>query len=309
MAEVFADDFRCTLPPVSWDDLKPEFESLLADAGFVPDFKTDRAIQWRNEGGTIRSEASRLVRVVSLSGRSLASLRLLGMAGAFLGAIGSQPHRVTGLHATLDVRERTSEVLARLLAKAQSDEGIRAGRKRIPVGDLERRLKRMPDGSDTGTTYFGGKSVEIRPVVYDKREERLFRGMPDLGFDLTRYELRLRSGVGVTLRDAYSPAAVFWHYMAPDFLDRPADVPMWDSQAQGFECEKYDRPLPAQRLLRAVDASEQLPHLVRLAGTFPGGVDFLCALVRRMDHGASVEGGAGVSPALTVQTSIGAATA
>ena len=304
MAEVFADDFRCTMPPVSWDDLKPEFESLLADAGFVPDFKNDRAIQWRNEGGTIRSEASRLVRVVSLSGRSLAALRLLGMAGAFLRAIGSQPHRVTGLHATLDVKERTSEVLARLLAKAESEDGIRAGRKRIPVGDLQRHMQRLPDGSDTGTTYFGGKAVEIRPVVYDKRQERLSRGMPDLGFDLTRYELRLRSGVGMTLRDAYHPAPVFWHYMAPDFLDRPEDVPLWDSQAEGFECDHYDRPLPAKRLQRAVEASEQLPHLVRLAGAFPGGVDFLCALVRRMERDNAEAGVQGPSPALTPSESV-----
>lgn len=309
MAEIFADDLRCTLPPVAWDDLKPEFESLLVDAGFVPDFKTDRAIQWRNEGGTVRSEASRLVRVLSLSGRSLAALRLVGMAGAFLGAIGSQPHRVTSLHATLDRKERTSDVLARLLAKAESEGGIRAGRKRIPVGDLQRHVQRLPDGSDTGTTYFGGKSVEIRPVVYDKRQERISRGLPDLGFDLTRYELRLRSGVGVTLRDAHDPAAVFWHYMAPDFLERPEGVPMWVSHAEGFECEKYDRPLPAARLLRAVEASEQLPHLVRLAGTFPGGVDFLCALVRRMDHGVDIEGVQGPSPALTCGESVEAASA
>ena len=135
--------------------------------------------------------------------------------------------------------------------------------------------------------------------MYDKRRERLDKGGSDLGFDLTRYELRLR-GVGATLRDAYEPSSVFWHYMAPDFLPRPAGVPEWLSGAEGFSVPKVDPVLPAVRLVRRVEASDDFMDLVRLAGSFEGGVDFLCALVRRIDRGSSKGLGVqGLAPAET----------
>jgi len=299
MSEVFADDFRCSMPADTWDELKGEVESLAADAGFLPEIETARVRQLRLDGGTIKAELSRGLRVVSCSGQALARLRMVSMLGQFLAAIGQRPHRVTGLHATLDRRESTPPVLARLLARAESDEGLRAGRKRIAPSALERYLRRQPDGADTGTVYCGGKSAEIRPTVYDKRQERLARGLPDLGFDLTRYELRLRSGVGVTLRDVLEPAGVFWYYMAPDFLPRPENAPEWAAGAEGFDYDRPSPPLPAARLLRAAEGSNEFRELVRIAGTFPGGIDFLCSLVHRLDHGGTFQPMSGLNPAVS----------
>jgi len=201
----------------------------------------------------------------------------------------------------MDRREATPPVLARLLEKAESEDGLRAGRKRIAVQAIDRYLKRQADGSDTGTIYCGSKSAEIRPVVYDKRAERLSRGQPDLGFDLTRYECRTRN-VGATLWDACDPTALFWHYMGSDFLPRPPEVPEWAPHGVGYTLERPSPPLPAARLLRAVEGSPEFAALVKMAGTFPGGVDFLCGLVRRMDHGGSVSmpiGVQGPPPAVT----------
>lgn len=297
MAEVFCDDLRVSVPLDVWDEVAGEVASVLEDAGFGAEFETEAAKAWRNEGGTVRSERMGRVRVLSASGRALAGLRLAGQFGRYLATLGGVPHKVTGLHATLDVRESTPEVLTRLVAKAESAEGLRAGRKRIKVDALERYVRRLPDGRDTGSLYCGGKGVEIRPVVYDKRRERLDKGGADLGFDLTRYELRLR-GVGATLRDAYEPAAVFWHYMAPDFLPAPANAPVWVAGGEGFSVPRPAPVLPAARLLRRVEGSADFADIVRLAGTFPGGIDYLCALVRRADHGdARVMGVQGLAPA------------
>lgn len=306
MAEVFADDFRCSMPSESWDAISAELEGVAADAGFLLDFERGQTRQLRLDGATIKREAVSGLRVVSCSGQALARLRAVKLLGQFLAVIGQEPHRVTGLHATMDVREATPPVITRLLAKAESEGGLRAGRKRIPVQAIERHLKRLGDGSDTGSIYCGGKLAEIRPVVYDKRQERLFRGLPDIGYDLTRWELRLRSGVGATLRDVMDPAPIFWHYMAPDFLDRPAGVPEWSAEAEGFVFHRPAPPLPAARLLRAADGSVQLRELVKLAGTFPGGIDFLCHIVRRLDHGA-LDGVQGLAPAVTALGAEGAA--
>jgi hypothetical protein len=301
VAEVFCDDLRVSVPRDVWDELRPSLSSVLEDAGMGVEFETDSIVQWRCDGGTVKAERMNGVRVVSASGRALVGFRLRKQLGSYLAALGAVPHRVTGLHATLDVREPTPPVLDRLVAQAKSDSGLRAGRKRIPPTSLQRYVSYLASGVETGSLYCGGKGVEIRPVIYDKRQERIDRGMPDLGFDLTRYECRLR-GVGATLRDAYDPTSIFWHYMAPDFLPlpSPSSVAPWAPAGEGFTCDRPAPLLPAQRLLRRVEGSGDFADIVRLAGAFPGGLEYLCALVRRIDHGGDC-GVQGLAPAVTMR--------
>ena len=132
MADVFCDDLRVSIPLESWEEISGEIASVLADSGFGQDFETESAKAWRGGHGTVRSERMNRVRVLSASGAALAGLRALNQFGRYLATLGSVPHKVTGLHATLDVRESTPEVLTRLVSKAESDDGLRAGRKRIP---------------------------------------------------------------------------------------------------------------------------------------------------------------------------------
>lgn len=297
---VFCDDLRVTMPHDRWEAFQSSLGDALGDVGMAPEYSTPDRSGWRLDGGTVVAARHHLVRSISASGQALARMRGVGMLGNFLALLGSGAHRVTGIHCTLDVRESTPPVLARLLDRASSAEGLKAGRKRIPAGQLERWLKRQVDGSDTGSVYCGPKSNEIRPVVYDKRAERLARGLPDLGYDLTRYELRLR-GVGASLRDAYDPSSLFWHYMAPDFLPRPEGVPEWSSVADGYDLPRADPLLPSQRLLRRMEASQDLSDLVRLASSFTGGLDLLCARIRR--QAASLDDGVqGLAPAVTVSS-------
>ena len=299
MSAVFCDDFRCSVPPDSWGDARALLEPVLADAGFLPEFDGERVTQWRNEGGTVKVEMLNRVRVLSASGRALAALRAMKLLAGFLSSVAAVPHRVTGLHATLDVKTPTPPELLRLRGLAESPAGLRAGRKRIPARSLLLFLRPLDDGRSTGTVYCGSKSAEIRPVVYDKREERLSRGLPDIGHDLTRYELRLRN-VGASLRDVFDPTAIFWHYMAPDFLPAPEGVPAWSAHGEGFALVRPSPALPAARLLRAVEGSSDFAALCRMAASFPAGESYLCALVRRAVSAASAgDGVQGPAPALT----------
>lgn len=284
MTEVFCDDLRVTVPVESWPDLEPGLMEVLGDSGMFPELREERKATWRLDGALVRAERFGFVRAVSASGQALARFRGLGLLGKYLATLASVPHKVTGLHATMDRPEATPAVFERLMAKAASADGLRAGRKRIPECELQRYVVRL-DGVDTGSMYCGAKTNEIRPVVYDKRLERQSKGFLDIGHDLTRYELRLRD-VGASLRDAYDPTAIFWHYMAPDFLERPESAPVWSSGAQGFEVERPPALLPAARLLRRLETSPDLSSLITEARSVQGGIDLLCNHIRRQAAGS-----------------------
>jgi hypothetical protein len=118
-------------------------------------------------------------------------------------------------------------------------------------------------------------------VVYDKREERISRGLPDIG-NLLRYELRLRNQAGITLRDCAEPSGVFWHYASPDFLQAPPDVSPWLPFGSGFTPTAAEPVLPAVRLQRRVEDSAEVGALLDLARKVgPRGFAFLVSLLRK----------------------------
>lgn len=283
MGDVFCDDLRVTVPSDNWHDVRDAVQPVLDTLGAVVEYQSDEKTGWRYDGGTAQAKRVGVVWSLSASGQMLAGLRLRSLYGQFLAAIGSSPHKVTGLHATMDVKAATPPVIEELLAKVVSDNGLRLSRKRIALSQVERRLQRQVDGSDTGTIYLGSKAAEVRAAVYDKRAERIAKGLPDLGYDLTRFELRLR-GVGASLRDAAEPTSIFWHYMAPDVLPIPDDVSPWESHALGVELNWPEPASPAERLKKRVLCSEDLASIVRLAKSFPGGDGLLLSLLRsRLD--------------------------
>ena len=123
-------------------------------------------------------------------------------------------------------------------------------------------------------------------VVYDKRHERISRKLPDLG-DLTRYECRLRGGLGISLRDCSEPASVSWHHVAPDFLPRPDGVEAWTPGAVGFVLDKLSPPTPFARMLAVLDQSSDVRRLLTLADQVgPYGLRTLLARIEAMARGA-----------------------
>lgn len=277
---VFCDDLRVTVPDVDWPAAESDLRVVLDRLGAQVEFKAHDRSGWRVEGGTARSQKCGRVWSFSASGKLLAGLRAASMFGEFLGALAGRPHRVTGIHCTIDRKEPTQPVIERLLAKAGSDEGLRISRKAMPPQAIQRHIVRNAAGHDTGTAYFGKKYAEVRAVVYDKRQEIIDRGGADIGHDLTRYELRLRSQVGATLGDALHPDALFWHYMAPDVLPAPDGVRPWVSNAMGYELDAMPEVSVLDRLQSRVYASDDLADILRLAHQVPGGFEVLVSMLR-----------------------------
>lgn len=266
MAEPFCDFVQVTVPADGWRDVHDAVRPVLDSVGLQVEHADDMGnALWRAAGeGTVKSKRYGAVVALGASGAVLAGLRLAGLLGTYLAELAARPHRVTRLDLTLDVVEDTAPVIERLVDGVASPEGLALSRKRLLAKHCTRLVHRRADGRDTGTVYLGSAQADVRMCVYDKREERLARDLPDIG-PLTRYELRLREGTGITLRDAAVPSAAFWHYVSPAVLPRPVGVPEWGAHGSGFELERADVPLPAQRLIRRVQASADLPALLRLA--------------------------------------------
>ena len=264
---VFCDWLQVTVPEDTWLDVRARLAPVLdsVGCGVVRDEAGDTL--WRapaGADGTVKAKRIGAVRSIGTSGAVLAGLRLAGLFGEYLMRLGEEGHRVTRLDATLDRAERTPPVIERLVRASVSEEGVRLSRKRVDPRQVRRYVVRTPAGEDTGTIYLGAKHADVQARVYDKRQERLDRGLLDCG-PLTRYELTLGKSTGVTLRDAFEPAAVFWHYAAPGLLERPEGVPEWVGHGSGFVLPPRDVPLPAARLVARVQASAEAAALVRLA--------------------------------------------
>jgi hypothetical protein len=211
----------------------------------------------------------------------------MGRFNSYLAAFGVRPHRVTRLDASVDLPEDGPAAVASVASAGRSG-GLSLTRKSIkPQAVTTLLAARVSDGALTGTVYCGTPQADVRMCVYDKQEERLSRGLSDIG-PLTRYELRLKSKVGISLRDAAEPAAIFWHHASPGFLPAPADSPPWVSSGAGFDLA-YPAPLlPSQRLLKRLDSSEDMRDLVRLA--VECGPYGLRLLVSRLESLAGVQG-------------------
>lgn len=295
--EPFADWIGVTVPHGEFDylheELAPEFEGM----GMSLEVNTEKLKLWRVGGdgyGTIREERIGQVWAIGLSGTVCAGLRVAQRMQAVLAAVWSRPHRVTRLDASLDLPVDAAPVVARVTAAGRRGE-LALTRKRIEPRTVETHLSLRCDGVESGTVYCGSKTAEARMVVYDKRHERICRKLPDIG-NLTRFECRLRGGLGITLRDCMEPMAVFWHHVAPDFLDLPDGVPAWVSGDNGFVLDKLQPPTPFQRMLSLLDQSSDVKRLLTLSDQMgPYGLRILISRLEGMAGGAG-----GLPPARTL---------
>lgn len=295
----FCDFIGVTVPAEVWDALRDDVEAELESLGMGVEVDDDRSVLWRDsEGGSGTVKASKVGKVWALgtSGAVCAGLRAAGRFHDYLAAIGAHPHRVTRLDATLDVQVDAAPVVAEVTRAGRAGE-LSLTRKAVKPADVLAFSGVRADGAVSGTVYVGSKRADVRLVVYDKQHERASRKLPDSG-PLTRYELRLRAGAGVTLRDAAAPASVFWHFLCGVGLESLPSVdraPEWSAEGTGFVLERTAPPLPAQRLKRRCETSADLRALVALAESCgPYGVELLVGHIRAM-----AGRGAGVSPAST----------
>lgn len=220
-------------------------------------------VQVGSSGCTAKLTTIRDVYRVSLSGGVPTTLRAANLFGAMLADISHLPHRITRMDASIDLPIAGPDSIPRVLAIARSG-AFALGRKALAPSDVKFYDNVDARGAVTGTIYLGPPQVRIRGVVYDKRHQLEEVAGYDIGVPRTRVELRLRD-VGVTLRDACLPDAVFWNYAAAVVMP-PANAPVWSADGVGFDLPPSP-PKDYWRILqrRVDDWTPQLLELAALA--------------------------------------------
>lgn len=242
-------------------------------------------------GGVLRIDTRFNYTRVSASGRVLAYLRAQGVFMDFLSDLACDAHTVTRLDAALDLPEDGATSIARLRSQF-SGGACTLGRKALPVTYL---LGTRADGRETGTFYAGHRSRARQTArVYDKAWEAL-QQRGELMPATTRYEVTARGEKGregPCLRDAAEPSRLFWHIAAPALLPRPKNVPEWSSGwSGGWHYERPAAKLPAEVLVRHVDASTELASLIARADAVgPEGRRYLLRLLQRRILGSADSG-------------------
>lgn len=205
---------------------------------------------------------------LSASGGSCEALRAISAFGPYLGLISEYPHTVTRLDACMDVLVPAQPIITALCSRYPPGSLVSLTRKGVPA---RYNLQPVVGGGFTGTFYAGDirGSARVMGRVYDKQAERADRGI-EIG-PKTRFEIVARKDTGITLRDAYNPAALFWHFASPALLSAPSDVLAWEpftgeSWALGARPAVPDY----ERLARMVDASVDIERFCAFADQISG---------------------------------------
>lgn len=290
---IFCDWLDVTFAPS--DAPYPELNALLLGLDFEVLDTADRCrVLYRPPGGSrglVEIRQSKLWDRVSLSGAACARLRDVGAWGEVLGLLGDQPHKVTRLDAAMDISMDGADLVDRMHQLYPS--AVNLGRKSLKTSVF---LAGRPDGRQTGTWYAGHRSsARLTARVYDKAWEVLCKQGLEI-LPLARVEITARKDYGATLRDAYSPAGIFWEGASPAILKPPEIIPMrgdpvdtsWRSPPRQFD--------PAGLLSRRIENLAELDRLVTVAdGMGPHGRAYLLRLLRRrlgVDDASALAGSA-----------------
>lgn len=256
--EVFCDYLKVSYSPSDSPDL--DVSLLLQSLGAYCSFEERGVRVLKLDGGTCSFAARRMYSAISLSGRALAYLRTVKQFDQVLSLLASAPHRVTRMDVTLDVPGDSAPVLRKLRRKYPRS--VQLTRKSVATKFI---LSSRFDGVESGSFYGGPRAAPVAScVVYDKANEQ-FERTGEVGPLRTRYEIRLGRKSGASLRDAASPAPVFFHFASPALLMKPSQVPPWEpSQSPGWESD-YSPPVPYQVLKSRVEGCPDFDALCDLA--------------------------------------------
>jgi hypothetical protein len=276
MSAVIADYVTVTCPVGAGLDLR----DALADVCLSLDgSQTDPLGVRLGKFGLLRFSDRHGVAIASCSGVMLAALRAASLLDDYCAAVaGNGPYRVTHLDLAKDRECDPPAEVARLYGLLRLA-GAGLTRKRIPGIKVSKLFSPGDCGRDTGSVMVGHRhTMETSAIIYDRHHDALCKGKPDPG-RLLRYEIR--TGIdGMTLRDVIEPAALFYHFAAPDLLPLPDDVAPWTPHGEGFVMERIATE-DQVKLARLVDHSTDLERMIDLADRLPGeGLDVLMRLVR-----------------------------
>jgi hypothetical protein len=232
--------------------------------------------------GTIKARRRAKVLIVSASGGVLRDMRDKGVFGEYLAILASYPHRVTMLHATADYAvDSPPQVISEVKAAAFAGD-ISLTRKRVQPGNCKAFTGQDSDGLETGTIYLGQRAnADVWAKVYDKRYQQQSLGFADPG-PIVRVEVAVQSDVGATLRDAYEPTAIYFHFAGRSLVSTPPDAPEWIAHGEGFTLPKSAALEASEKVSRLVESSYDLGRLIELAIEAYGerAADELCREIR-----------------------------
>lgn len=257
----FCDYLKATIPLAESGTYSRDLGLMLAAHAEKRD---ENGFYWLPEGGKVRVGRYGQVLTISVTGAAVRYLRDLGQWSDFLSLLSEYPHRVTALDVAYDRFDQSGADVVPGLNELGKAGGVSLTRKSVDP----RRVRMVdgldPDGRVTGTVYLGARTAEVRCRVYDKRAERVDRGYPDPG-PCVRYELTATGKVGISLRDAWDPVPLFWHYMGRSLLESPPGVPSWVPAGEGFIMPKRTSLGPYQALHRRIELSADLDYLLEVA--------------------------------------------
>lgn len=278
----FCDWLSVSSPFGEVDGIVASLQPILDMSRFSADAGGDALLLARSPGaGVVRVSRAGSVCVTSASGAALGDLRTAGQFADYLSALGSFPHRVTTLHATLDVVCDASPVVLDLFERGIAGH-VSLSRKGLTISDINKHIYRRADGLDSGGVYLGGPRAQVRACVYDKQLERISKGCADPG-PLTRFEMRVKGRLGATLRDAWEPERIFYHVASPDILAVPVGVAPWVPTEGGYDLPPRKEFLPAELMAMKIETSPDVKRLLALADECgPRGFDLLVDRLREL---------------------------
>jgi len=264
MTDVFCDFLKFTTPIDNEFKLREELSLFLSQMLQV-ELLTDDYYKFPYGGGiSMRAYSGVKVFGVSVTGKAIRLMRDSGIWDNFLALISEFPHRITAVDAALDFYNIDTPSILRKLYSNGSKGLHRLTRKSISPDKVTKVFSTDNLGRDTGTVYFQNRKAEVHAKVYDKRWEVLSNGFGG-SEDIIRYELTVTAKMGPTLRDAFDPTSMFWHYMGQTLLKMPVNIDPWVGFSEGFILEKRIDLLPYEQLVRQINSSAELRRLVNLA--------------------------------------------
>lgn len=235
----FTDYLNVTTPAENTEVLKDRLIALVESLGPCTESEPGSFVlhdlhSGAKSRGSFRLRKRGKVLMVSASGGCLAALRDAGRFSDYLVELSEVPHRVSMMHCTQDYAVPCTSAAVLGVRDAAYRGDLALTRKRLVPGQVKCLLGLAADGLETGTVYLGNRAnADVWAKVYDKRHERLSRGFPDHG-PIVRVEVAVQSDVGATLRDAFEPAALFWHFAGRSLVEPPAAFAGWVPGGEGF---------------------------------------------------------------------------
>lgn len=254
MGQPFTDFLNVTTPVGNSDQVREALLPVIALLGAFEETEPGlfRFFEVRSVGGQVSLSPDGVfklkrrgsVLVISASGSVLRRMRHHGVYSEFLAVLSTFPHRVSMLHATADyIVQSPPDCIAQVKSAAQGGL-LSLTRKALQPRHCTYLLGADSDGAETGTAYLGNRAnADVWAKVYDKRHERLSRGFADPG-PIVRIEVAVQSDVGATLRDAFDPRDLFFHFAARSLVEAPPDVGNWSAHGEGYVLgERRERTL------------------------------------------------------------------